>query len=237
MKNWFNTTYYHTLYKNRDQSEAEFFLKNLFEKLNPSSSDKFLDIACGKGRHSSFIHSLGYQTHGIDLSEDSISFAKSQETSSLQFSVHDMRIPFKEEEFDYCLNLFTSFGYFDNIEEDQKAISSMAKNLKRGGVLIFDFMNVKKVISNLVKEETKSVDGITFHLNRKFENNFIIKNITFEDENKKFSYQEKVHALTLADLSNLFTKAGLSITNVWGNYKLEDFDVVKSNRLIILAQK
>jgi SAM-dependent methyltransferase len=237
MKNWFNTTYYHTLYKNRDQSEAEFFLENLFKKLDPSPSDTFLDIACGKGRHSSFINSLGYQTHGIDLSEDSIQYAKSKETDSLTFSVHDMRISFKEEGFDYCLNLFTSFGYFDNLEEDQKAITAMAKNLKKGGKLIFDFMNVKKVISGLVKEETKVVDGISFSIKRKFENNFIIKDISFVDKEEAFHFQEKVHALTLADLSSLFSKAGLSIIDIWGNYSLDDFHVDKSNRLIILAQK
>ena len=76
MKNWFaiwfNTPYYHLLYKNRNQSEAEHFIQNLLQQLKPSKEAVFLDVACGKGRHSKFIHQNGFNIHGIDLSSESI---------------------------------------------------------------------------------------------------------------------------------------------------------------------
>ena len=72
MKNWFitwfNTPYYHLLYKNRNQSEAEHFIQHLLQQLKPSEEAIFLDVACGKGRHSKFIHKNGYYINGIDLS-------------------------------------------------------------------------------------------------------------------------------------------------------------------------
>ena len=51
----------------------------------------------------------------------------------------------------------------------------MAKNLKKGGKLIIDFMNSKKVILNLVEEEVKAIENIRFHIQRKVENGFILK--------------------------------------------------------------
>jgi hypothetical protein len=112
----------------------------------------------------------------------------------------------------------------------------MTDNLKKGGKLVFDFMNVKKVINELVSEEIKIVDNIKFNIKRKVENNYIIKDISFYDT-EKFIFQEKVHALTLSDISELMQKAGLKIINLWGDYDLNDFNAYNSNRLIILAQK
>lgn len=236
MKNWFNTKYYHILYKDRNEQEAQRFILNLLKKLNPNKSDVFIDVACGNGRHSLFISSLGYQVFGIDLANKNILSAKAQQQKNSHFEVHDMRKVYKSNYFDFCLNLFTSFGYFENKNDDQLSINAMTDNLKKGGKLVFDFMNVKKVINELVSEEIKIVDNIKFNIKRKVENNYIIKDISFYDT-EKFIFQEKVHALTLSDISELMQKAGLKIINLWGDYDLNDFDAYNSNRLIILAQK
>ena len=58
-ENWFDSKYYHILYKNRDISEANRFIKNLINKLNLEKNDRILDVACGKGRHS-ILNSLGF---------------------------------------------------------------------------------------------------------------------------------------------------------------------------------
>ena len=49
---WFDTTYYHTLYKNRNDEEAEQFISKLLSFLNLKENASVLDLACGKGRHS-----------------------------------------------------------------------------------------------------------------------------------------------------------------------------------------
>ena len=105
-------------------------------------------MACGKGRHSKFIHQNGFNIHGIDLSIESIKEASKDICENLHFQQHDMRETYLENHFDYVLNLFTSFGYFETDNDNQKAINAMAKNLKKGGKLIIDFMNTKKVILN-----------------------------------------------------------------------------------------
>ncbi len=241
MKNWyatwFDTPYYHLLYKNRNQMEAGSFIENLLLHLKPSKEALFLDVACGKGRHSKHIHQLGFNVHGIDLSEKSIKEASIFNNERLHFEQHDMREVYRSNYFDYTVNLFTSFGYFDDVSDNQKAMDAMAKNLKKDGILVIDFMNAKKVCLNLVEKEMKSVDYIDFYIERKIKSGFIQKDIQFTDKGKKHHFQEKVQALTLNDFSNLLQKAGLKIIDLWGNYEKNDFDVLKSNRLIIIAQK
>ena len=240
MKNWFdtwfNTPYYHLLYKDRNMDEAEFFLKNLLNHLMPNKDDKFLDIACGKGRHAIFINKMGYNIEGIDLSKESIQYANSFTNDKLNFNVHDMRNYYKKDEIDVVLNIFTSFGYFDNPGDNLKAIQAMSDNLKKGGKIILDFMNAKKVVNELVTSELKTVENIDFNIKRSYENGYIFKDIYFTDT-EEYHFQEKVQALFLSDFIDLFEKSDLKIINLWGDYSLNDFNTIHSPRLIILAQK
>jgi SAM-dependent methyltransferase len=235
--NWFDSHYYHILYKNRDEKEAKFFIENLVQYLNLKQRKKLLDIACGKGRHATYFNSLGFDVVGVDLSPNSIISAKENENATLQFVIHDMLEVYQKDIFDVATNLFTSFGYFEKDEDEQKAISAMASNLKIGGILIIDFMNVKKVITNLLFSEQKTIDGIVFNINRKVEEGYIIKDIAITDGTEKQQFQEKVKALTLADFYNLISKAGLKTIDIFGNYKLDDFNATTSDRLILICKK
>ena len=71
---WFDTPFYHILYKDRDYSEAQDFMTNLTEYLNMPEHGTIMDLACGKGRHSVFLNTLGYNVLGVDLSQNSIAF-------------------------------------------------------------------------------------------------------------------------------------------------------------------
>jgi ubiquinone/menaquinone biosynthesis C-methylase UbiE len=234
---WFDSPYYHTLYKNRDEKEAQAFIDNLVQHLQITKGSKLIDIACGKGRHATYFNSLGLDVVGVDLSPNSIASATKNANATLQFSVHDMREVYQENSFDVVTNLFTSFGYFEENTDEQKAINAMASNLKSEGVLIIDFMNVKKVIANLVASEQKTIDGITFDISRKIEAGHIIKDIQITDGAIKQHFQEKVKAITLANYSEFITTAGLKIIDIFGNYKLEDFNAITSDRLILICKK
>jgi SAM-dependent methyltransferase len=148
-----------------------------------------------------------------------------------------MREVYQKNNFDVVTNLFTSFGYFEDNTDEQKAINAMASNLKSGGILIIDFMNVKKVIANLVLEEQKIIDGILFNITRTVENGHIIKDIEIIDGTEKQHFQEKVKAITLADYSNFISKAELKIIDIFGNYKLDSFDEDTADRLILICKK
>ncbi len=234
---WFNSPYYHILYKNRDCKEAQIFLKNLIQYLNISLNQKVLDVACGKGRHSIFLNQLGYSVEGIDLSAKNIEAAKKHENNGLHFEIHDMRQPYKVGHFDYALNMFTSFGYFENDKEHQLAISSIANSLRKDGVFVLDFLNPYTVINNLIKEEKKVIEGVEFSINRIFDGENIIKEIQFEDEGKHFHFQEKVKAIRRLSFLTYFRNANLMHLKTFGDYHLNDYKPEISERMIFIVKK
>jgi len=230
---WFDTPYYHILYKDRDYAEAQVFMDNITQYLNLPDDSKILDLACGKGRHSVYLNQLGYDVTGADLSENSIAEASKFANEKLHFEVHDMRIPF-EQKFDAIFNLFTSFGYFENDEDNSTTLKAIQESLSEYGFAVIDFMNVKHVIDNLVPEEVKTVDNIDFHIKRYHKDNHIYKEIDFEDKGEKFHFIEKVQALTLQNFEEMMEEAGIYLLDTFGDYKLKKFFKTESERLIMV---
>lgn len=230
---WFNTPFYHILYKDRNYSEAENFMYNLTNYLNIPENGKILDLACGKGRHSIYLNKIGFNVTGVDLSKNSIAYAKQFENDTLKFNVHDMCKPYHEQ-FDAVFNLFTSFGYFENEEDNLNTIKAIKANLNEVGFGVIDFLNSDYVINNLVTEDIKTVEGIEFHQKRYVKDGYIVKNISFSAEGKDFKFQERVRAFTLADFEVLFEKAGVYLLDVFGDYKLNKYHKNTSKRLILM---
>lgn len=230
---WFDTPYYHILYKDRDEEEAEFFMDNLVHYLNLPEDAKILDLACGKGRHAFHLNQLGYDVTGADLSENSIAEAKEMATGSLHFQVHDMREKF-DEKFDAIFNLFTSFGYFEDDNDNMKTLVAMKNSLTETGFAVIDFMNVHNVIANLVPEEVKTVDNIDFHIKRYVKDGHIFKEIDFEDQGQKYHFTERVQALTLQDFEAMMEEAGIYLLDIFGDHKLRKFHKTESDRLIMI---
>ena len=230
---WFDTPYYHILYKDRNYREAQIFMENLTHYLNLPEKAKVLDLACGKGRHSIYLNQLGFNVLGADLSENSIAEASKNSNETLNFKVHDMREPF-EEKFDAIFNLFTSFGYFENDDDNLTTLKAIKESLSEYGFAVIDFMNVNQVIETLVPDEVKTVDGIDFNIKRYVEDGHIFKEIDFEDQGRKFHFTEKVKALTLKDFQDLMDEAGIYLLDIFGDYKLKKFHKTESERLIMI---
>ena len=230
---WFDTTYYHILYKDRNYREAQIFMDNLTQYLNLPAKSKVLDLACGKGRHAIYLNQLGYDVMGADLSENSIEEAKKNENDGLRFVVHDMRESF-DEKFEAIFNLFTSFGYFENESDNLKTLEAIKNSLSAYGFAVIDFMNVYQVLENLVPNEVKTVDGIDFKIKRYEKEGYIIKEIEFEDKGSSYHFEEKVRALTLEDFQSLMQQAGIDLLDIFGDYKLKKFHKKESERLIMI---
>lgn len=236
-QNWFNSPYYHILYHNRDDEEAEFFIDNLCALLKPTLKARLLDIACGRGRHSVYLNKKGYDVTGIDLSFSSVKYAKQFENEKMHFYVHDMRYLFYINYFDIAFNLFTSFGYFETEKDHVNSLKTFRKSLKKDGLLVLDYFNSQKIIKHLNHQEIKHVDGIDFNINKQVINGKIIKSIVFEHKSKDYAFKEEVKAFTFADFERMFASSGFTIVNCFGNYALEEFNELKSDRLIFICKK
>lgn len=233
--NWFNTPYYHILYKDRNDYEAQLFMKHITTFLNLPKTTHILDLPCGRGRHSVFLNSLGYKVTGGDLAANSIKLAKEFENETLNFKVHDMRAPFNNK-YDAVFNLFTSFGYFEDDKEDILILNNIKQSLKKDGFFVFDFLNAEKVKLNLVAKETKIVNSITFNIKREIKDGFIYKHISFFADGENHTYTEQVKYLDLDKMTAFFEKVGFTITNVFGDYDLNAFEANTSERLILIAK-
>jgi SAM-dependent methyltransferase len=236
-RTWFDSPYYHILYGNRNEDEARFFIENLLRHFSFPRQAKILDACCGRGRHAIYLNSKGFDVTGIDLSESNIAHDRKCECDTLHFFIHDIRNTFRENYFDCVLNLFSSFGYFESEAENQEAISSLGKSLKRGGLLVIDFMNAESAKKNLVGEELEEINGIVFRIIRSYDRNFILKKIDIRDNGQSYSFMEKVMTLTKADYEKYFSNAGLKLKTVFGSYNLEPFIAGTSPRLILVAEK
>jgi hypothetical protein len=109
--------------------------------------------------------------------------------------------------------------------------------LKKEGILIIDFMNVNQVINSLVTQENKIVDGITFNITKNYDGKHIYKHIKFEDNGDNHHFTERVQALTFDIFENLLSQTGFKILRTFGDFNLNPFDKMNSERLIIIAQK
>jgi SAM-dependent methyltransferase len=236
-ESWFDTPYYHQLYNNRDYTEAESFITKLTADLQLPQNSRIIDLACGKGRHSVFLNQLGYDVLGLDLSRHSIEFDKQFENKNLKFSVHDMRSPIDADPVDAVFNLFTSFGYFDLENDDQKVFQSVYDVLKPGGFFVLDYLNEEYVRKNIIPESVTKRGDIEFRISKKIEGRHIVKDIRFEADGKSHHFFEKVKLHTLEAINSYASDCGFERIKIWGDYQLNAFEKETSLRCINLFKK
>lgn len=240
---WFDSPLYHILYKNRNQEEANLFIDNIVKYLEIKNGN-ILDLACGKGRHAYHLAQKGFDVIGVDLSPESIKYANTMyQLPNIEFYIQDMRLPFRINYFDYIFNLFTSFGYFDDIKENEKVFESIHSGLKKDGLVLIDFMNTEKAINNLVPRENKQIDGYEFYIRKEVRNGKIIKHIQIEKDNEEkekskiWMFREEVQALSQHHFHTFLNNTGFTLVKEFGDYHLNPFHPKVSDRYILLAKK
>ena len=236
---WFDSIHYHKLYAYRNEAEAARFIDELIRRLQPSNGAATLDLGCGSGRHSKYLASKGLRVTGIDLSANSINRARQSERPDLRFYEHDMRVPFGRNEYDYVFNFFTSFGYFEDENEHLMVVRNIADALKPGGRLVLDYLNVGYAEAFTNSREVHAIDGVNYQVTRWSNARHFFKRIAFEDSDcgESREYIEKVAKFRVSDFSRMLSLYGMSIEEVWGDYRLSPYDSDSSPRMILMARK
>jgi SAM-dependent methyltransferase len=238
-REWFNSPFYHKLYFEHDEKEAEDFIRRLTQRLQIPHGSRVLDVACGRGRHARILATFGFDVTATDLAPGNIAFAQKFESDNLHFFVHDMRLPFWGNFFDYAFNFYTSFGYFRTRREHEAAIRAISRSLKPGGRFIIDYLNVHYTEDHLRPEETKQLNGTVYDIKRWQTQTHFYKNVKISDASlsKPNEHTEIVAKLSPGDFTDMFSYQDLQIEEVFGNYNLDPYDVKKTPRLIIIARK
>ncbi len=234
---WFDSKYYHILYSDRTDYEAHNFIYQLKNHLSLDSKEKVLDLGCGRGRHSKTLSEFFKTLDGIDISKENIDFATSNKSKNQNFYLSDMRNFKMSNSYGYIFNLFTSFGYFDDLSDNVKVLENCNHHLKKNGLLIIDFLNankIKKTIKNI--QEIKTINNIIFEIDKYILNNYIFKKIKIIDGDSVLNFVEKVQLFELDDFIKMLEKTGFTEISAFGDYKMNPYRS-NSNRLILCAKK
>jgi len=231
--------YESSLTQERTLNEVNFIEKIL--SLKPGI--KILDCPCGYGRHSIELARRGYNVTGLDLNSFFLKKAKKAAESigvSIRWIQADMRkIPF-EDEFDVVLNLFTSFGYLENDNEDQKVLNQVAKALKQKGKFLLDVINRDYVLRYYREKDWQQLsDNSIVLIERHFDyitgRNFE-KRTRIWNNGKRKEYQTSLRLYTVAELVAMLRKSGFNIVRIYGDYDGSPF-ALDSKRCIIVSEK
>ncbi len=239
-KDWFNSPYYHLLYQNRNDDEAQAFINRLIAYLQPKEKATMLDVACGKGRHSKVLADMGFDVTGIDLAEASIAEAMRDEADNLHFYQHDMRHLFRVNYYDYAFNFFTSFGYFKKQRDHDNAIRTITQSIKPGGIFVIDYLNVQYVSDRLESEVTTVVDDVHFYITKWEDETNFYKQIKISEGKKAMSdhaHTERVAKFKLEDFKRMLAGQHTEVIAVFGDYDLGAYNIKISPRMIIIAKK
>jgi len=245
-RDWFSSPFYHRLYFEHDEREAEEFIHKLVNFLQPKPGARMVDIACGRGRHSCMLAKLGFDVTGFDLSFESIDYAKQfvrkdsiGESDNLSFYQHDVRYPFWVNYFDYAFNFFTSFGYFATRREHDDAIRTIVTSLKPGGIFVIDYLNTHYVEDHLVHNELKNVAGTSYQIRRWDDETRFYKKIIIHDASLVVpeEHTERVAKFSLGDFTDMLSFQNMQVLEVFGDHNLSPYDIRKTPRLIIVAKK
>ena len=229
---------YEALYAHRDNQEASRLSTLIHSRFAPTAYPKLLDLACGRGRHSVNLARLGYAVTGVDLSPRAIDIARQKLASEhleADFICGDMRHPLPDR-FDGIVNLFTSFGYFDDDEENRMVLRSIRSMLREGGFLVLDFLNEGWVRKTLVSSETGSLPTCEYTIDRWISGNMVYKKIsTRRHDGASAVFNEQVKLYGNEWFTRELEALGFRITERLGDYDGSAFDPEHSARLINIA--
>ncbi len=239
---WYQESFgddYLLVYQHRNRTMADQEVDQLLTWLDLSKEDRILDLCCGMGRHSITLAKRGLQVLGLDLSEVLLRKANSlayQEGLWVPFIHGDMRkLPFVENSFDVVLNLFTSFGYFPEDDENRQVLAEVSRVLRTSGRFFIDFLNRKRVVETLVPESQRFIQDVAIYEQRWIDGDFVCKKIRVRDGSGERVYHERVKMYTFEQMCDLLTQSGLRPIKAYGNFHGDPYSE-DSERMMIIGK-
>jgi SAM-dependent methyltransferase len=223
MKEWYEIAFgelYLELYSHRNEAEARQVLGLVFDR-DELQHGTVIDVACGSGRYLEELSRRGAWAMGVDLST-----ALLQEGHEKDPALHlvraDMRaIPLADAAVDWTLSLFTSFGYFETMQEHEALAWELARVARRG--VVVDIPNPAFLQRNLVQESTRMLGERRVEERRRLlhDPNRVVKRVRIFDPNDELisEYEERVMLFSNSEFIGLFENAGLSLHSIHGDYE------------------
>jgi len=227
----------------------------LLKILRPKKDAKILDLACGHGRHSIELAKRGYKVTGIDFSKHFIDVAKKdakERDAEVNFICDDMRNLSFVNKFDFVINMFTSFGYFDDENDNELVLRKISRALKPNGKFLIEINNFVGQLARALREGKfeKKTGFLTIVKKDKLSNGLIVTTKdefnpvtmrwamtrTWKENSKTKNYKTNVRIFSPAELGSMMKRNGLLVEKIWGDLQGSPLGI-DSRRLVVLARK
>ncbi len=236
---WYDRFFRHEYLKFDEHPETDLEIEFLLRTLKFKSDTRILDIGCGYGRHALPISQKGYSVFGIDRSPVMLSAAQSKNANrNLRLLLSDMRsLPFSNA-FHIALSLFSSFGYFQDEDENFQVLQQISSSLLPGGQFLIETANRDFIVRHLVPTQVYRPQDLVLIEERTFDaaTSRSQVDITILQNGEETRLNHSIRLYTYTELQMLLAAAGLVSIAVWGDYRGNAY-TYDSPQMITLAEK
>ncbi len=245
-KSWYNqdiywTTFESILFNRKRLADTTAQVDNIIKLLQIENGAKILDLCCGIGRHSLEFARRGFQVTGVDRTKSYLDKAEKQakaEGLQIEFINGDMRNFCREAAFDVVINMFTSFGYFEDAEDDRRVVENVYRSLKSGGKFLIEMMGKELLARDFRERDWNEINGFIILEDRKLLNNWekIESRWIILKDGQQVEYKFFLRLYSAVEIKSLLKHYRFSDTKIFGDLEGTDYDH-KAKRLVALARK
>lgn len=222
-------------------SAAQMEVGQIVKLLQIAPQARILDLCCGIGRHTLELSRQGFEVVGVDRTTTYIEKARqvaAENDLRAEFVVGDMRDYCVPAGFDIVLNLFGSFGYFEDPGDDRKVVANMYASLRPGGRFLIETMG-KEILARQFQEKDWTEEGDLLLLSekkvgpewRRVHTRWIAIKGT-----QRLEHRVSVRSYSAVELSSLLFECGFPKVRVYGDLEGIDYDHA-ARRLVVLGCK
>ena len=237
--------YYDLLYRDKDYvGEAAYVAKNIREHF--PNVKTILELGCGTGAHAEHLVRLGFNVHGIDLSDEMLTCAKARKSSlpeciadALSFSKGDVRNVRTGKTYDVVVSLFHVMSYQTSNADLEDAFVTASLHLNPGGLFLFDYWYGPAVLTQRPEVRVKRIQDDKIKVTRIAESETLVNensvNVNYtvfieDKESGKVGQLKETHRmryLFMPELNFLLAKNGFNI--IVSKQWMTDFDLTDSS--------
>lgn len=231
------------LFTEEKLEEASEQLDALLDLMDPPADADVLDLPCGVGRHAVELADRGHRVTAVDRTEPLLETARERAReagAAVEFVREDMREFSRPASFDVVLNLFTSFGYFEDPADDERTARNFYESLRPGGALAMDLTSKEVVAADFRERSWDERDG-TYLLEEHevqdgwswMDNRWVVVD---PDEGTVDEFDVSHRLYSAAELTALLERVGFEEVRVYGDHEGADYDD-DAERLVVIAEK
>lgn len=242
-QSYFDAGYIHEYAPMFDLEQDRLQVGRLLDLLALPAGARVLDLACGQGRHAHLLAEAGYDVDGLDFSRDLLKRAKQRGTGpTLRYTRGDMRkLPMRwRKRFDGIVNLFTSFGFFEDPDDDARVIAGCARVLKKGGVMIWQGGNRDGLTERFLKgDEWVGGDGTAVRQEREFDpvSGLLTIRSTWTRKRKVEHREHRIRLYTATRLAELMDDAGLALEAAYEGFTTRPLRRTSHEMLLVARRR